>query len=937
MRRRETGRPVRLVTRLRWEAAVGAAAVAALGALVAVPSAGNAAVSARAAASTSASCPWVTSKAPVDQRVAQVMGQMSLADKISMVEGHGSSNPYVFYTPAIPSLCIPAVGLEDGPAGVADGMTGVTELPAGVSLAASWDPGLAKQYGTVIGAEEAGKGASANLGPTVNIDRDPRWGRSFEALSEDPYLNGQIDVPEIDGIQSQDVEDQVKHYDAYNQETYRNSPADDVIVSDRALHEIYMPSFYDAITDAHAASVMCAYSYVNGSASCDNSYLETTVLRDEWDFPGFVMSDYGALHGTDGALTGTDQEQPENTYFGTPLETDIENDTYPVSVINTMVQYVLTEMFQFKLFSQPRTGSPSDTVTTPQHQTVTTTVAEAGTTLLKNAARTLPLAGQESVAVIGPSASASPTYGGGGSAYVIPSSTVSPLAGIQAQDPGATYAQGLPADSSLPAVPAGSISPAYPSGGTPYGGSYTGTLTAPETGTYVLAVTNSCGCYSDTYLKLDGQELIDNPGTPPVSTYSASVNLTAGQTYTVAITGDSSQLLWGTPSDLAPGIASAVAAAKSARTAVVVVSDDTESEATDRPGLDLPSAQNELIEAVAAANPRTVVVINAGAPVAMPWLGQVSAVVDAWYPGQTSGTSLASVLFGQTDPSGHLPVTFPTSLSQVPASTTAEFPGNGTEVLYSEGIDVGYRWYEAKNETPLFPFGYGLSYTSFSFSGLTISSPRVTGTGDVRMSATITNTGTRAGADVAQLYIGDPPSTGEPPRQLEGFDKVSLAPGRSARVSFTVTPAQLSWWSDSANGWTQTPGAYRVYVGDSSALANLPLRGSFDVTATPGARQVAVSAPSSLTAGTAARVTVTLGTGGDETLGNVRLSLQLPQGWTAVADGPAVFRGVRPAEAVTATFTVTPPKNAVNASEVVHATATIGAATRENGVTVTVS
>jgi beta-glucosidase len=295
------------------------------------------------------------------------------------------------------------------------------------------------------------------------------------------------------------------------------------------------------------------------------------------------------------------------------------------------------------------------------------------------------------------------------------------------------------------------------------------------------------------------------------------------------------------------------------------------------------------------------------------------------------------VLFGQTDPSGHLPVTFPTSLSQVPASTTAEFPGNGTEVLYSEGIDVGYRWYEAKNETPLFPFGYGLSYTSFSFSGLTISSPRVTGTGDVRMSATITNTGTRAGADVAQLYIGDPPSTGEPPRQLEGFDKVSLAPGRSARVSFTVTPAQLSWWSDSANGWTQTPGAYRVYVGDSSALANLPLRGSFDVTATPGARQVAVSAPSSLTAGTAARVTVTLGTGGDETLGNVRLSLQLPQGWTAVADGPAVFRGVRPAEAVTATFTVTPPKNAVNASEVVHATATIGAATRENGVTVTVS
>ncbi|MGH3169431.1 MAG: glycoside hydrolase family 3 C-terminal domain-containing protein, partial [Trebonia sp.] len=846
-------------------------------------------------------------------------------------------NPYVFYTPAIPSLCIPAVGLEDGPAGVADGMTGVTQLPAGVALAATWDPGLARQYGTVIGAEEAGKGASANLGPTVNIDRDPRWGRSFEALSEDPYLNGQLDVPEIDGIQSQGVEDQVKHYDAYNQETYRNSPADDVIVSDRALHEIYMPSFYDAVTQAHAASVMCSYAYVNGNAACNNQYLETTVLRDEWDFPGFVMSDYGALHGTDGALDGTDQEQPENTYFGTPLETDLGNGTYPVSVINTMVQYVLTEMFQYNLFSQPRTGSPSDTVTTPRHQAVAADVAEAGTTLLKNDKGTLPLSTANDVAVIGPSASADPTYAGGGSAYVIPSSTVSPLAGIQARDSNATYAQGLPADTSLPSVPPGSISPAYPSGGTPFGGSYTGTLTAPETGTYVLAVTNPCGCYTSTYLKIGGQELIDDPGTPPVSTYSASVNLVKGQTYSVSISGASSQLLWGTPSDLAPYISAAATAAKNAKTAVVVVSDDTESEATDRPDLNLPSAQNELIAAVAQANPRTVVAVDAGAPVAMPWLPDVAAVVDAWYPGQASGTALASVLFGQTDPSGHLPVTFPTSLGQVPASTTAEFPGNGTTVQYSEGVDVGYRWYDASDEAPLFPFGYGLSYTSVRFSGLRISSPAVTGTGDVRVSATVTNTGSRTGADVAQLYVGDPAATGEPPRQLEGFDKVTLAPGRSARVSFTVTPAQLSWWSDSANGWTQTPGAYQVYVGDSSALANLPLRGSFDVTATPGDRQVSVSAPSSVAAGQSFDVSVTLGAGGNESLGIVRLNTQLPQGWKAAADGPAVFRGVGPAQAVTATFTVTPPADAVNASAVVHATATMGAATRENGATVTVA
>jgi beta-glucosidase len=917
--------------RRRWRlAAIGAAALAAL---IAVPAAWGA--PARAGGATTASCPWVTSTAPIDQRVSQLMSQMTLADKITLVEGHGSANPYVFYTPAIASLCIPAVGLEDGPAGVADGMTGVTQLPAGVSLAATWDPALAQQYGSVIGAEEYGKGASANLGPTVNIDRDPRWGRSFEALSEDPYLNSELDVPEIDGIQRQDVEDQVKHYDAYNQETYRNTPADDVVVSDRALHEIYMPSFYSAVTAGHAASVMCAYSYVNGNASCNNSYLETTVLRDQWDFPGFVMSDYGALHSTDGALTGTDQEQPENTYYGAPLETAVENGTIGVSALNTMVQPVLTEMFKFGLFSHPRTGAPADTVTTPAHQAIANQIAEDGTTLLQNNHGTLPLAAQASVAVIGPAASVSPVSGGGGSAYVIPSSTDTPLDGLQTADPNVTYTQGLPADTSLSPIPAADLYPAYPAAGTPFGGSYTGTLTAPTTGTYVLGLTNPCGCYTSAYLKLNGTELIDNPSTPPVHTYSASVHLTAGTTYTVSITGDTSQLLWATPADLAPGLAAAVAAAKSASTAVVVVSDDTESEATDRPSLTLPSAQNELISAVAAANPHTVVVIDAGAPVAMPWLSQVAAVVDAWYPGQTSGTALASVLFGDTDPSGHLPVTFPTSLSQVPASSPSEFPGNGSQVLYSEGVDVGYRWYDAKSETPLFPFGYGLSYTTFGFSGLRISRASVDGTSDVRVSAVITNTGSRAGSDVAQLYVGDPASTGEPPRQLEGFTRVTLAPGQSAPVSFTLTPQQLSWW-DSA-GWTESTGAYGVYVGDSSALANLPLRGSFAVTATPGDRQVAVSAPSTVTAGTAFTAQVTLTAGGNQTLHGVRLAVQLPQGWRLVPTSQTTFGMVLPGQAIEATFRVTPPASSPAVSAVVHATATMGTASRENGVNVSVS
>ena len=324
-------------------------------------------------------------------------------------------------------------------------------------------------------------------------------------------------------------------------------------------------------------------------------------------------------------------------------------------------------------------------------------------------------------------ASAAPAYTGGGSACVTAPFHVTPLQGIQAAAGTGTsvsYSQGLPADTALTPIPSSALSPAYAPTG--FGGTYTGTLTAPETGTYVLAFENPCGCYSSVNLTLDGKELLANPGTPPVSTYSVGVHLMAGQTYTLQLSGggESADLDWATPSDLAPGIDhAAVAAAKSASSAVVVVSDDTETEAADRPGLNLPSAQNELISAVAAANPHTVVVINAGAPVAMPWLSQVASVVDAWYPGESNdATALASVLFGAVDPSGHLPVTFPADLSQVPRKgPTPSSPGVNGKVLYSEGIDVGYRYYDAHHETPLFPFGYGLSYTSFRFSGLRIT------------------------------------------------------------------------------------------------------------------------------------------------------------------------------------------------------------------------
>ncbi|HEX4061043.1 MAG TPA: glycoside hydrolase family 3 C-terminal domain-containing protein [Streptosporangiaceae bacterium] len=866
---------------------------------------------------------------------------MTLPDEITMVEGQGTSQPYVFYMAAQPKLCIPAMGEEDGPIGVGDGLTGVTELPSAVSLAATFDPSLARRYGQVVGAEEAGKGASVNLGPTVNIDRDPRWGRSFETYTEDPYLNATLATSEIEGVQSQRVLDQVKHFDAYNQETNRNTALDDVLVSDRALHEIYGPAFQAAIQQAKAASVMCAYSVVNGNYSCQNPYLEQTELRDQWGFPGFVTSDYGAIHETAAATDGTDEEQPFNSNFGQPLLQAVRDGTISRTVLNTMVSRMLAEMFRFNLLSDPRTGSTSTPVTTPAHVALSNQVAQDGTTLLKNSGSVLPLLATDggNVAVIGPAASASPTYAGGGSAYVLPSATVSPLQGIKrAAGTGTTvsYTQGLPTDASLPAIPSADLTPAY--SGTPSNGDYQGTLTAPQTGTYVLGLTNSCGCYSPTYLKMDNRALLDVPSTPPVHTYSVAVHLQAGHSYHLQISGQSSAFTWATPSALAPGIAKAVTAAKSASTAVVVVSDDTETEAADRLGLNLPSAQDELISAVAAANPHTVVVINAGAPVAMPWLDQVAGVLDAWYPGQTSGRALASVLFGTVDPSGHLPVTFPASLSGMPTSAKARFPGVNGKVHYSEGILVGYRWYDANNVPPLFPFGYGLSYTTFGYSDLRIGQAKVSGISTEQVTATVTNTGTRTGSDVAQLYLGDPAGTGEPPRQLVGYQRVTLAPGQSTQATFDVTPRDTWWWDQAGGGWSQTAGTYRVYVGDSSAPASLPLQGSFDMTSTPAARQAVVTAPHTIKAGQPVTVQVKLTASGNETLHGVTFGLRAPQGWTVTPAGPTVFGTVSPGESPVVSYTVQPPPWAPAASSVLYATVGLGGqAQRQDGTTVTVT
>jgi beta-glucosidase len=686
------------------------------------------------AQAVSAACPWVGSSAPIPQRVSEVLSQMTQSQEVALVTG-ASGSSYVGFIPAIGSLCIPALNLEDGPAGVGDGMTGVTQLPAPVDAAATWDPSAENLYGQVIGTEQAAKGTTVDLGPTINIVRDPRWGRAFESIGEDPYLNGTMGAAEIQGVQSTGTMAQVKHFAVYNQETNRNTPADDAVVSTQAMQEIYLPAFQDAVQEGAASSVMCAYSYVNGTAACQNPYLLSTVLRQQFGFQGFVTSDWGATHSTaDSANAGLDMDMPgSDGYFGSALQSAVADGQVSQATLNSMVSDILTEMFAFGLFDKPTAGSPDETATNATDQNDALQIAEEGTVLLKNSGNVLPLGSQDSsIAVIGADASSSPQTAGGGSASVNSSGTITPLQGITA---------------------------AAPSG--------------------------------------------------------VTVNYNDGSS-------DSS------------------AAALAAQSSVAIVfASDYESEGSDLTSIDLGSADDDLIDAVAAANPNTIVVLNTGSAVTMPWLSQVEGVLEAWYPGQEDGTAIAALLFGNADPSGHLTVTFPQSLSQVPASTTAQWPGENGTVQYSEGIDVGYRWYDSQGLTPLFPFGYGLSYTTFAFSNLQVGT--LPEGGDATVTATVTNTGSRAGADVAQLYVSDPAASGQPPRQLEGFQRVDLQPGASTTVTFQLSQKNLQYWNSTSNNWATSTGGYGIEVGDSDA--NLPLTGTLNVTSSQLGQPVTITSP----------------------------------------------------------------------------------------------
>lgn len=653
--------------------------------------------------------PWRDARQSPDRRAAELVAAMTLDEKISQLHLQPDAEHQRF-VPPIPRLGVPGFRIANGPAGMGPAddkpQKPATALPATMALASTFDTGLARRYGRLIGDETRALAHNVSEGPDINIARVPRNGRTFEGMGEDPVLAGTLAAADIRGIQENGTIAEVKHYAANNQETQRQSI--DEHIDERTLNEIYLPHFEQAVTEGRAGSVMCAYPKINGVFTCENPALLQGKLREDWGFKGFVQSDWGAAHSTVGsANAGMNLEMIDGTWYGDKLKQAVLAGQVTEKRVDELLLPRFRTMFAFGQFDHPPVLTP---LPAAQHDAAAKDFAERGMVLLRNEHAQLPLdAGVRSIALIGPFATKAKT-GGGGSSAVIPTSTVDPLPGLQQRVPGAVV-----------------------------------TLD-------------------------DGSDL-----------------------------------------------ARAAALARTADVSVVMVGDN-ETEGKDRPSLALDGTQDALVAAVAEANPHTVVVVKSGGPVLMPWASRVPAILQAWYPGQQDGAAVAAVLFGDADPSGKLPITFPAADADTPANTPAQFPGVGGVATYSEGLQVGYRWFDAQGRTPLFPFGHGLSYTTFAYSDLKV---RTTGDG-ATATFTVRNTGHRQGAEVAQLYLGFPAAAGEPPRQLKGFSRVDLAPGRAQRVTIRLDARDFSVWDTGRHAWQPVRGGFTVSVGGSSR--SLPLQ-----------------------------------------------------------------------------------------------------------------
>ncbi len=796
-------------------------------------------------------CPWILQSrdhtASPQVLAGEVLAHLSLVQRLSLVI-LSTYPPLENANVGIPGLCIPPLTMTDGPDGVANGLTGVTQFPASLSVGASFDPQLAFQQGRAIAQEARAKGIEAVQGPNLNLARVPVSGRIFESYGEDPFLTAELGVADIRGIQSTGELADAKHFTAYTQENARARL--DQLVSARALTELYNVPFQAAVQQGHVASIMCSYGSLNGVNTCSDPYIYRTLRA--WGFHGFVRSDLKAAIGPGAALrAGLDLIKPARV---PELLRLWRLHRFTSAELDRAVRAVLTTMFARGVMTHPLVPTLDALASTPGHRATARRVAEGGMTLLVNHGA-LPLpARPRSIAVIGLAASASPVTGGTGSAAVVPGAIVTPLAALRAMLPRSTritYApggisaytltklpdvtiergsllrlitrphhRGEPGKSDVAVERGDNVTPATATAARPGRGegwsSWSIRFHVARTGVYEVALQQ----LGDVWMSLGDHPILSSPGLHAREVISTTIHLTRGTHYTLSARWFAVRNHPGPALDIfdvTPAIRAAVAAARHARYAIVVAGDVT-GEGADRASLSLPGDQNALISAVAAANPRTVVVLETGGAVVMPWLHHVAAVLEAWYPGQVDGAAIVPVLTGRVDPSGHLPITFPASNTSTPVDAATLYPGVDARVAFGTGagLDIGYRWYQANHVRPLFPFGYGLSYTTFALSRahLRRSASRVVVTVRVR------NSGRRVGTAVVQAYVRYPAAAGEPPEQLRAFARVRLRPGQHRLATLVIA---RRWFTFDARGrLVVAPGIYSVGVGQSSA--RLPIQ-----------------------------------------------------------------------------------------------------------------
>jgi len=809
-----------------------------------------------------------TSSAYAD-RVSDLVTQMSLQEKIDFIAGDS------FQTKPNLRLGIPALKMTDGPLGVR--WANATAYPSGINMGASFNRDLVYQAVSGMAVETRALGRDMLLGPCVGISRIPFGGRNFEGMGEDPFLTSELVASYVKAQNDGKIVGSVKHFALNDQENNRmtvNSVADE-----RTMHEIHMVAFERAVQEG-VGSVMASYNKINGQYASENFNLLTKTLKHQWGFTGFVISDWGATHSTiPAALAGMDLEMPQGDFYNANLVDAVQNQEVPESLIDDKVSRILTQMNRIGLFDGADANRPpASAINSQQNQAVALQLARESIVLLKNTGNALPLDPKvKSVAVIGPNGDV--YVNGGGSSQVEPFYKTSPLSGLLSRRP-----TGMAVTFSAGTHPEGmKITPSHlkPSQGTGVGltGEYfdnpdlkgqpvftrlddtvnfywdntqspdpriastsnysirwTGTLTPSVSGNYTLQT------YADDGVRLwiDGKEVINDWKPHDVTVDSHKMYMAAGHAYAIKIEyyqgygNGMIRLAWTPPAKALFDDAVKMAAKSDAAVVSVGFNSDLEGEAQDRAGFTLPAEQEALIEAVAKVNKRTIVMINSGNPVGMgAWLNKVQAVLYAFYPGEQGGNAEADVLLGKFNPSGRLPVTMLKRWEDSPSYGT--YPEVNGDTVYKEGIYVGYRHFDKMNIAPEFPFGFGLSYTSFLYSGLTVKPNNTVATSpDYDVTATITNKGTLAGQEVVQLYVADlEPKVDRPAQELKGFEKISLNPGESKTVSFKLTQRSFAYYDVNTHGWLAQPGRFNIRLGSSSR--DLRLNSDVTLTApTPG-------------------------------------------------------------------------------------------------------